>query len=140
MRAPEEIRVQRSQQFFQSAAVRLALHVLGHHGDHAVLDRGEADFFLVDEKETVVGLEQNLSGLRLLLLQQFDQGVQFFAGGYVGLLRLAGFLDGLKDALLVERLQDIVQRADLKGLYRILIKGGGERRYWATESSSPAAS
>ena len=42
--------------------------------DNAVLDRGETDVFLVDQKHAAGGLEQNFGSLRLLRLQHADQG------------------------------------------------------------------
>src|SRR5258706_1262065 len=78
MRPPEEIGVERLEQFFQGAAVGMAFHGVSHYADDTVFDGGVADLFLVHQHESSSRADHYLAGLglRRLLLQQADQSFQ----------------------------------------------------------------
>ena len=126
MGAPEEVRIERRQQLFQGPAIRLAFHVLCHHGNHAVLNGGVADVLLVHQKQAVIGLQQHLVGLRPLLLQHLHQRLNLVGRRGFGLLGAHGFFHHLQHALFLKGLQKVIERAHLKGLDRVLVKGRGK--------------
>src|SRR5580704_11738718 len=107
----------------------MPLHARGasrDHRNHAVLDGGIADFPLVHEKHSPQGLEQDFRGLRFWRLQHPHQGLDLLRRQTLGSLLGAGLLHRQRDAFLVERLQEIIDRVDLERLERILVKSRGE--------------
>ena len=62
----------------------------------------------------------------LLLFHHPHQGFDLLAWKAVGFLLGAGLMDGLRDAFLIERLEQVVDRIDLEGLDRVLVVGRGE--------------
>ena len=69
---------------------------------------------------------------RLILAEVFDQRQQPASeiAGFLALDLLACALQRLAEALAIERLEDVVERADLEGLERVLIVGGHEDDEW----------
>ena len=73
-------------------------------------------------------LDHQTVGARLIPAQVLDQGEQAPAqvAGFVALDLLARALQGLGEALAVERLEDVVEGADLEGLQGVLVVRGDE--------------
>src|SRR4029077_9016798 len=127
--APEKIGIEAVQQLFESSAIGLTLNAVnsaGHDRDHAFLDGGEADVFLIDQEQTAGGLDQDLGRLRLLRLQHADQRLELVRRSVARLHFGAYLLDRLRHAFLVEGLEQIVHGVYFERLHRVLIEGGGE--------------
>ena len=124
--------VEALKQFFERAAIRLSFDAIrsgGEDRDDAIFDRGKADVFLIREEQTSGGFDEDLGALRLLLLEHADQRFQPL-GGVTGRFDLrACFLDRLRDPLLVERLQQVVDSVHFKRFDGILIEGRGENYF-----------
>src|SRR5260370_12380401 len=98
-----------------------------HHADDSVFNGCKANILLIHQEQPPRGPQQNFGILRALCFEQFDQRVQLFLARGAGALDLLPrFFNGLANAFLVERLQDVVDRVHLEGLDRVLIVGSGE--------------
>lgn len=132
VRAPEEVGIEIFEELFEGAAVGLAFHAevaAGGDTDDAVFDGGETDVFGIGEEKASGGLDENFCGGRLLRLEHPDQRFEFFDGVAASLDFGARLVDGLGDALFVERLQDVIDGVHFEGLDGILIEGGGEDNF-----------
>uniref|UniRef100_E6Q049 Uncharacterized protein n=1 Tax=mine drainage metagenome TaxID=410659 RepID=E6Q049_9ZZZZ len=135
MRAPEEIGIEQIEQVFEGSALGVALDGWSDNADVPLFDGGKAYLRLIDEQHAALHLDDELAGhgagwSGLVSTEQFEQHghVRLFgaaAGVYFNQAG-AGAFDSLKDASLIERLEQIIDRVDIEGADRVLIKGRGE--------------
>ena len=133
--APEGLGVELVDELFEGAAVGVAFDAGGDDADLAFVDGGEADLALIDEEKTVLGADDDLSGLDArgglgldLFLHELEEGIEFgFAGGLGrGGDAGAGLVEGEGDAGAVEGLEQVVDCIHLEGADGVLVEGGGE--------------
>ena len=86
------------------------------------------DFVRAQEEQAAAGLDDQAIGARLIAPQILDQRQQppSEIAGLVAFDLLARALQRLGEALAVERLEQVVERADLERLERVLIVRGDE--------------
>src|SRR5205807_7968483 len=126
MRAPERVRIKRGGQFIECAIVRSAFHVLGHDGDVAFLNGSPDQIFGVHKQQALLRFHQNLHRLRGALFrttQLADELLEPLGGTGLRFNFFARALDGFRNARLVERLQNVIDRIYIKRLHRVMIEG-----------------
>ena len=62
--APEDRRIELIQEFLDRSALGLALELMCHDANDALIDFSEADFGLIDEQESAARLHYELGGVR----------------------------------------------------------------------------
>ena len=109
-------------QLFDGPVVGRAFHFPRHHVDCAILDGSEDDVLGVHQKQPLLRLHQQFYGRRFRRSHLADERFQPFGGRGFGLQRFLRALNGPRQTILLDRLQDVIDGVDFEGLHGIVVK------------------